>query len=303
MNAIAETAVKALSFGYRDRGGVMQQARATIVVGWCIALGLVVALYENPIVLAFVGLAALFTALRCGVIREVSFVLMIAAPIGLLMALINPIATQNGITVLVAGLQLPLIGTFDVTLEAVNYGLILGFRSLVIFATCALYVSTVDPDELLRSLRRRSVRSAITASLAVRFVPVLARDGMNMAIARECRPGGPPTTAAVVRGAFARSLDRAADSALALETRGYALARPLRVDRERRRAADWFVLCSTFGLIALIAVGLPTGLASFEDYPLTVIGRSASDVAFAAAIGIVAALPALLVARNKEGQQ
>ncbi|MGB0890605.1 MAG: CbiQ family ECF transporter T component, partial [Solirubrobacterales bacterium] len=181
MNAVAETAVKALSFGYRDRGGVMQQARASIVVGWCVALGLVVALYENPIVLAFVGVAALCTAVRCGVIREVSFVLMIAAPIGLLMALINPIATQNGITVLVAGLHFPVLGTFDVTLEAVNYGLILGLRSLVIFAICALYVSTVDPDDLLRLLRRRSVRSAITASLAVRFVPVLARDGMNMA--------------------------------------------------------------------------------------------------------------------------
>ena len=36
--------------------------------------------------------------------------------------------------------------------------------------------AAVDPDELLKALRRISYRSALTASLATRLVPVLARD-------------------------------------------------------------------------------------------------------------------------------
>lgn len=297
MNAVAETAVKALSFGFRDRGGVLQRARATAVVGWCLSLGLVVALYENPIVLAAMAAAVLFTAWRCGVLLEVLFVVAIAAPIGMIVALVNPIASQEGLTVLVAGLNLPLLGTFDITQEAVVYGLILGFRLLVIFAICALYVSTVDPDELLRSLRRFSVRSAITASLAVRFVPVLARDGMNMAIARECRPGDPPSTAAVVRGTFARSLDRASDAAVALETRGYSLARPMRVEQPRRRVVDLLVLASAVAIALVAAIGVFAGLARFSGYPLTVVDGSAADLAFALLLAVVIATPALLTRR------
>lgn len=297
MNTVAETAVKALSFGYRDRHGVLQRARATAVVGWCLSIGVAIALFENPIVLASLMVAVLFSAQRCGVLREVLFVVVLAAPIGLLIALVNPIASQEGLTVLVAGLRLPVIGTFDVTREAVVYGLILGFRSLLIFALCALYVATVDPDALLRALRRVSVRSAITASLAVRFVPLLARDGANMAMARECRPGPPPSTGAVVRGMFARSLDRASDSAVALETRGYSLARPIRIQQPRRALPDWAVIASAAAIVLLVVVGVVGGLAGFEDYPLTVIEGEPRDIAFAIAIGLAAALPAMTVDR------
>lgn len=297
MNTVAETAVKALSFGYRDRHGVLQRARATAVVGWCLAIGIALALFENPIVLASLTVAVLFSAWRCGVLREVLFLVVLAAPIGLLIALVNPIASQEGLTVLVAELQLPLVGTFDITQEAVVYGLILGFRSLLIFALCALYVATVDPDALLRALRRVSVRSAITASLAVRFVPLLARDGANMAIARECRPGAAPSTGAVVRGMFARSLDRASDSAVALETRGYSLARPVRISQQRRALPDWAVLASTAAVVVLVVSGLLAGFARFEDYPLTAVAHDARDIAFAIALGLAAALPALAVDR------
>ena len=46
----------------------------------------------------------------------------------------------------------------------------------------------VDPDALLRLFRRVSYRSALTASLATRLVPVLARDAARMSEAARCRP-------------------------------------------------------------------------------------------------------------------
>lgn len=298
MSRAADTAARVLSFGYRDRGGPLQQARATTVVGWCVALGLVLALFMNPLVLAAVLFAVVVMAWRCRVIPEMLVALAISLPVTILIALVNPIASQQGVTVLVAGMDLPVIGTFDITQEAVVYGLVLGLRSAAIFAVCALYVCTVSPDELLRVLRRYSVRSAITASLAVRFVPTLARDGANLATARACRPGAPPSTGAVVRAAFARSLERAGDSALALETRGFALARPMRVGPAPRLLADYVVLACSIALILLAVAGMAKGLATFSAYPLTEVSTAPSDLGFAAAIAIVASLPVVLPRRH-----
>jgi energy-coupling factor transport system permease protein len=294
----ADTAARVLSFGYRDRGGPLQQARATTVIGWCVALGLVLALFMNPLVLAAVLLAVAVMAWRCRVIPEMMLALAISLPVTILIALVNPIASQQGVTVWAAGLHVPVLGTFDITQEAVVYGLILGLRSAAIFAVCALYVCTVSPDELLRVLRRYSVRSAITASLAVRFVPTLARDGANLATARACRPGAPPSTSAVVRAAFARSLERAGDSALALETRGFALARPMRVVPAPRTLADYVVGACSIAVVALAVLGVVDGIAGFTAYPITELSTAPGDLAFAGAIAVAAALPAVLPRRH-----
>lgn len=288
-----------LRFGHRDRGGALQRARATTVVGWCVALGLVLALFMNPLVLTAVLAVVLLVALQNRVLGEVLIALGIALPFTLLIALINPIASQQGVTVLVAGLHLPVLGTFDITSEALVYGLVLGLRTAALFALCALYVCCVSPDELLRVLRRHSVRSAITASLAVRFVPTLARDGANLAMARACRPGAPPSNVTVVRAAFARSLERAGDSALALETRGFALAQPLRVPPPPRRTVDRVLIVSAVLTALLALVGQIVGLAELSPYPTTVISAGVGDLLFTLVLTMVAALPALLAAEDR----
>lgn len=297
MSRSAETVARVLSFGYRDRGGPLQQARATSVIAWCAALGLVLALLMSPLAVAAVLLVTIAAAWRCRVLPELGVALAISVPVTLLIALINPIASQQGVTVLMAELRLPLLGTFDITREAVLYGLVLGLRSAAIFALCALYVCTVSPDELLRVLRRYSVRSAITASLAVRFVPTLARDGASLATARSCRPGPPPSTSAVVRAAFARSLERAGDSALALETRGFALARPLRVAPPPRTRVDLALRAAAALVAALALVAVAGGLVAFTAYPTTRIAVAPVDLAMAALLAVVAALPLFCVRR------
>ena len=65
---------------------------------------------------------------------------------------------------------------FDITLEATAAGALAGIRVVVIIVALWLMSVAVDPDALLRLFRRVSYRSALTASLATRLVPVLARD-------------------------------------------------------------------------------------------------------------------------------
>src|SRR5439155_13674554 len=104
---------------------------------------------------------------------------------------------------------------FDVTLEATLFGLVAGLRVLVLIAAFGLFNAVVDPDELLRAVRRVSYRSALTASLATRLVPVLARDAARMGDAARCRARPAPRTM-VARAALAAALDRAGDVGAAL---------------------------------------------------------------------------------------
>ena len=113
------------------------------------------------------------------------------------------------------------------------YGGLTGLRVVVIVVALGLLSAAVDPDELLRVFRRVSYRSALTASLANRLVPVLARDATRMSDAARCRPR-PPGRLAVVRAALAGALDRSVDVAAALEVRGYALG-----GRPPRRRRPW----------------------------------------------------------------
>ncbi len=131
--------------------------------------------------------AVLAVGVAAGVGRELRRAALLALGLALLVAAINPLVSSEGLTVLVRG------GTFlgrrwDITLEAVAYGAVAALRVVVLVLACALFSAVVDPDELLRLLRRISYRSALTAALATRLVPVLARDGARMGEAARCRP-------------------------------------------------------------------------------------------------------------------
>ena len=110
----------------------------------------------------------------------------------------------------------------------------------------ALYTAAVDPDEVLRLFRRVSFRSALTATLATRMVPVLARDARRFADAQRCRPGRPPSRLALRarrdhgragprgrRGGHARGARLRRRSAAAAGAAAVVAARP----RVRRRRA------------------------------------------------------------------
>src|SRR5215217_5948588 len=158
--------------------------------------------------------------------------LRLALPLALLVALVNPLVYAEGDTLLVRGGEM-LGRRVDITLEATVAGALGGLRVVVIVVALGLMSAVVDPDELLRLFRRISYRSALTASLATRLVPVLARDATRMGEAARCRPQ-PPARLAVARAAIAGALDRAVDVAAALEVRGYALG-----GRPARRRLPW----------------------------------------------------------------
>jgi energy-coupling factor transport system permease protein len=187
----------------------------------------------------------------------------------------------------------PVLGTLDVTAEATIYGGILGLRALVVIGCFALHSAAVDPDELLRAFRRLSFRSALTAALATRMVPVLARDARRLRDAQRCRPGRPASRLAIMRAVTAGALDRAVDVAATLEVRGYGGGR-----RPPRAARPWSRHDLAFGAstVALAALGLAAavlGWEPFEAYPRTVAPVGAGVLALAGGVLACAGLPFL----------
>ena len=278
-----------LTQSYRRRPTPLHSARAGAAAAFCMAFALVPALYQDPPVLLAAGAGIFLAAALAGVSRQVRRATLIGLPIAIVIALVNPLVSQNGSTVIfrfgeVFGHR------FDVTWEAILFGLVAGLRVLVLIAAFGLFNAVVDPDELMRAVRRFSYRSALTASLATRLVPVLVRDATRMNDAARCR-AKPAPRSMVARAALASALDRAVDVAAALELRGYGSAqRPARVRRPWSRH-DLRVTAAAV-LLAAVVVGMRAlGVGEFEPYPSPTMSSAPSDLLLMLALVTAGALP------------
>lgn len=281
---------------YTRRASPLHAARAGLSAAYGVALIALALSFEHPAVLVGVAVAVLGAAVLCGVGGAVARVARFAVPLAILIALINAIVVREGLTVLLSLGEVPPFGQLDITLEALAYGALLGVRVVVVVLPFALVAATVDPDVVLRKLRRYSFRSALTAALATRMVPVLARDAQRMEQARRCRPeAGASTTRArlaVVRAVTSGALDRAVDVAATLELRGYATSTPIpREPDEPWSRHDFSVAAAALALLGLGVWGLAAGVAEFEPYPLIDMTGGAAPWLLGAAIALIALIP------------
>jgi energy-coupling factor transport system permease protein len=274
---------------YRPRPSPLHTARAGVGAGFCCALALTGALNRHPLVLAATLGAIVAAGVAAGVGSEIRRSLVLALPLALLVTIVNPLVYAEGDTLLVRGGEL-LGRRIDITLEATLYGALTGMRVVVIVVALGLLSSAVDPDELLRLFRRVSYRSALTASLANRLVPVLARDATRMSDAARCRPH-PPGRLAVVRAALTGALDRSVDVAAALEVRGYALGgRPPRRRRPWSRH-DLRFLGAALGIVGVAVGGAIAGVGEVQPYPTLELAWGGAVWALSAAIVLLALAP------------
>ena len=275
---------------YRPRPSPVHSARAGVAACFCGAFALVALLYESPVVLTAGLLAAVLAGTAAGVGREIRSAALIAIPFALLVTIVNPLVYQGGDTLLIRGGEI-LGRRVDITLEALAAGSFSGLRIAVLVTAFGLLSACVDPDGLLRLFRRVSYRSALTASLATRLVPVLARDALRMGDAARCRPE-PPGRVAVARAAVAGALERAVDVAAALEVRGYS--RPGRPARGSR--APWSRHDTRVAIAAAVAAGAAVaaklaGVGAVEAYPRLEITAGAPEAALCLALIGAAAAP------------
>jgi len=278
---------------YRRRASALHAASAACGSAYCAALAACALAFDHPLLLAAVAVAALGAAWAAGVGPEVARTARLTLPLALLVALVNPFVVRDGLTVFARLGSVPVLGQLDLTVEAVVYGLVLGARVVVVVLCCALFSAAVDPDAVLRLFRRISFRSALTAALATRLVPVLARDARRMADAQATRPGRAPGRVALLRAVATGALDRAVDVAATLEVRGYAGRAPARGPRARAGRHDLAVGAAAAALVALLIGASAAGVGDFAPYPELAVRTGPAELALAVALVAVALAPFL----------
>ncbi len=270
------------SFFYRRLASPLHATRAWVGALWVVSLTEAALILYHPLVL----LALLLGVLGAGwgakvgarLTRSLRTALIVAAPI----VLVNVLVSRQGLTVFARLGDLGPFGQGNLTLEALVYGGVIALKVTLLILVTSLAGLAVDPDELLRIFRRLSFRSALTATLATRMLPVLAADSQRLAEAQRTRPGGAPGGArakvALISAVVGGSLDRAMDVAATLEVRGFAGPPPARRHSgrrtHRRRAPrrpfsrhDLAFAASAVAVLALATAGRLAGIASFDAYP------------------------------------
>jgi energy-coupling factor transport system permease protein len=288
-------------FAYTPRNRPLQAASPGAAVAYLGALVVVAFLYSSPLVLLAAGVAAVLAGLLAGARGAVRAALRMGLALALLIVVFNAILAARGQTVLARLGEWPLVGQVDVTLEAAVEGAVLGLRALVALVAFAVYSACVDPDRVLRALRPLAGRSALTASLVSRLVPVASADAERLRDAAALRGPGAAKVgrAALARRLLAGSLDRSVDVAATLELRGYSLDAPRARQRRRRTRYDRrFYLAGAVVLAAAIA-GKIAGADGFHAYPTIEVGLEAPTLAVAAIVAATGVTPLRRRARRR----
>jgi energy-coupling factor transport system permease protein len=284
---------------YRRVASPLHATRAGIGAAWALSLMAAALLLYHPVcLLALLG-AMLCAGWGAGVGPSLVRSLRTATIVVLPIVIVNVLVSRQGLTVFARLGDLGPFGQGNLTVEAAAYGAVIAVKLTLLILVMALAGLAVDPDQLLRMFRRLSFRSALTATLATRMIPVLAADSQRLAEAQRTRPHGAPTGArarvALISAVVGSSLDRALDVAATLEVRGFAAAR--RTGRSRRRARaplsrhDVAFASSAAAILALAISARLAGVASFSSYPRIAMPVDAGALALSAALAAAALLP------------
>lgn len=280
---------------YRRLPSPLHAARASAGAAWAASLLSAAVLLYNPIALTAIALAVIAAGRASGVRRELRRALVLALWISLPIVIINIFVSHQGLTVFA---RLGSFGPFgpDLTVEALVYGAVIALKIGDLILICALASLAINPDDLLALCRRLSFRSALTAALALRMMPLLASDAERLAEAQRTRPKpvqGVRGKALLLGATVSGALDRSLDVAATLELRGLASRRPSRPLRAPLSRHDLAFAASALAVLALALLGRLTSLAAFNAYPRLHLAASPATGVLCVALAAVALIPFL----------
>lgn len=289
---------------YAPRPGPLGAARPWIAAVFLLPLAVAAFAFANPIVLLAAGGAALAAGVASGAGPSLRMPLRWSIGLGVMVIAVNAVASQRGATILLRGFELPVLGQIDVTLEALVEGAVLALRIVVALLVFTVWSACVDPDRILRAIRPLAARSALTATLIARMVPLAAADASRLGEAAELRgPAAAPVgRATMARRLVAGALDRSVDVAATLELRGYGLGARSGMPRHRRAPGEISLLVCGLTSLALLVAAASAGVGEFDAYPRISMDAGVATFALALAIVALTALPFGLDALRRRGR-
>ncbi len=293
-------------FAYAPRPGPLGRARPWIAAVYLAPLAVVAFTFTNPFVLAGAGAAAVCIGIASGAGPSIRRPLRWSIGLAVMVVAVNALVSQRGATILFRFGEVPILGEIDISLEAIAEGAVLAMRIVVSLVVFAVWSACVDPDRVLRAIRPLAARSALTATLVSRLVPLAAADGARMAEAGRLRgPAAAPLgRAAIARRLIAGSLDRSVDIAATLELRGYGLGIRSRLPRHPREPGEPSLLLAGALELLLVTAAAVAGVGGFDAYPRISIDVDPATLLLAVGLPVISLLPFLpeaMRARRRSG--
>jgi energy-coupling factor transport system permease protein len=250
---------------------------------------LVLVLAQNPLLLG--ATCALTVALLAVSPPPRKPYVLFALTAAVLVFVINPFASVQGLTTVWQGPQIPVLDT-EITQEELLYGLGAAVRLAGSALAFTAFIRLAAGDRVLAAVARVAPRSALIAALATRLLPALEADASGLVLAaraRGARLGGRRPSAELLGPLVGLSLERSLALAEAMEARGYGSGA-----RTRLPAPAWtrkeLALLAVGVATALVAVAcLATGAGDYTYYPLAANPVTAAAVAASAAMLLLGA--------------
>jgi energy-coupling factor transport system permease protein len=189
---------------------------------------------------------------------------------------VNALFVKAGRTVIYAGPTVPLVGGVRITLEALAYGMAMGFKLMLIMSLLCLFTYSVQPDRFMKLLRPLGGKTVFVVVFSLRMFPLLMQDFNRIMEVQKCRGVLMETGTLKQRIAgihplvgvlLLSSLERAFKQAESMVARGYGSGEVTAYKREVWHLRDTLVAWGTvLGLVSGFAA-LVSGMAFFEYYP------------------------------------
>ena len=214
----------------------------------------------------------------------------------LLTAVTNPLFSHYGDTVLFWLWRIPY------TLESLAYGTVTGLALAATLLWCRCMGQVMTQEKWLALFGRTVPRLALALTMAMRFVPMLRRQGRAMWQAQKAAGLAAPaqkrsrvsSAVRLLTALTAWVTEKAVDTGRSMQARGYGLSGRTAYRRQRFTAADGVRLV----VIATLA-GCALAVEPFTYYPL-LSGLSFANGAWAAyaAFALLAASPLLIAGKE-----
>jgi len=252
----------------------------------------------DPIILVLSGLGALVSLAVTGLLRQWRIHLYTMALFAV-MALINPLVSHNGVTVLFVMNHNP------VTLEALIYGVAAGGMIVAVMTWFRAFTAVMTSDKLLYIFGSLSPKLALMLSMALRYVPLFTRQVHKVSQSQQAlglykednlidrMRGGMRVFSVMVTW----TLENGIITADSMTARGYGTGRRSRFSIFRWTRDDVLLLLATLLLTALTIWGVADRNVAY--YPsFTATSVTARALAGFIAYGLLTWLPAIITGKE-----
>jgi energy-coupling factor transport system permease protein len=238
---------------YREKDNLIHRLHPFTIIMFIGVVFFLSLVFSHPVYLLglLIAVGAVITA--AGNFQEWKIYLKFGFIMIILIMFINVIMVHAGDTVLISGPRVPVIGSLNITLEALVFGAGMGIRLFVIISVFCLYTYSVHPDKILKLFSSCGNKSILIITLATRLFPLMVRDYFRITEVQRCRgvkikTGGwwkrVKNFLPIVSVMLISSLERSLQLAESMHARGYGSGKRISYNREFWRPRDYLILAA-----------------------------------------------------------